>query len=177
MQRHRPTLYPSGSLTWGFFISKKFQKSAIHFSTDSYYSHNSRMEGRLCDLMRNNGCLCCRFYQTLQEEMDGDRPRKPDREILEGILWILKTGAQWHELPREYTPYQTCHRRFQEWAWLHVFEEILRVLAQNMVERGKMTDNRSLPVAIHLSSASPHEVTLVEKTLASRFTRDGRLNG
>ncbi len=32
-------------------------------------------------------------------------------------------------------------------------------------------DNRSLPVAIHMASATPHEVTLVAKTLASRFTR------
>ena len=67
------------------------------------------------------------------------RPRRPDRDILEGILWILKTGAQWHELPREHPPYQTCHRRFQEWARLGVFEEILRVLAENMKERGKIS--------------------------------------
>lgn len=66
------------------------------------------------------------------------RPRKPDRDILEGILWILKTGAQWNELPREFPPYQTCHRRFQEWARLGIFEEVLRVLAEHMMERGKL---------------------------------------
>lgn len=51
-----------------------------------------------------------------------------------------------------------------------------RGLEVGPTKRGKGTkimviaDNRSLPVAVHLSSASPHEVTLVEKTLASRFT-------
>jgi len=43
------------------------------------------------------------------------RPRKPDREVLNGILWVLRTGAQWKEMPKRYPPYQTCHRRFQEW--------------------------------------------------------------
>lgn len=42
------------------------------------------------------------------------RPRRDDLEVLEGILWVLKTGAQWKALPREYPPYQTCHRRLQE---------------------------------------------------------------
>ena len=44
------------------------------------------------------------------------RPRRDDREVLEGILWILRTGAQWEALPKgEYTPKSTCHVRFQEW--------------------------------------------------------------
>ena len=48
--------------------------------------------------------------------LDGrGRPRRDDREVLEGILWVLKTGAQWKALPREYPPYQTCHHRLQEW--------------------------------------------------------------
>lgn len=67
------------------------------------------------------------------------RPRRNDREILDGILWILKTGAQWHELPREYPPYQTCHRRFQEWAKRGVFEEVIRVIVEDLMKRGKMT--------------------------------------
>lgn len=67
------------------------------------------------------------------------RPRRSDREILEGILWILKTGAQWSELPKDkYPPYQTCHRRFQEWRRKGLFENILRALAEDMEHRGKI---------------------------------------
>lgn len=67
------------------------------------------------------------------------RPRRSDREILNGILWILKTGAQWSELPQpKYPPYQTCHRRFQEWTKKKVFENILTALAQDIEERGKI---------------------------------------
>ena len=42
------------------------------------------------------------------------RPWRDAREVLNGVLWILRTGAQWHDLPDRYPPYQTCHRRFQQ---------------------------------------------------------------
>ncbi|WP_448518267.1 transposase, partial [Rhodoflexus sp.] len=32
-----------------------------------------------------------------------------------GILWVLRTGAAWKDLPDRYPPYQTCHRRYQQW--------------------------------------------------------------
>ncbi len=37
------------------------------------------------------------------------------REVLNGVLWVLGSGAPWHDLPEHYPPYQTCHRRFQGW--------------------------------------------------------------
>src|SRR5436853_6648893 len=39
------------------------------------------------------------------------RPWQDTRGVLNGILWVLGTGAQWRELPKKYSPYQTCHRR------------------------------------------------------------------
>src|SRR3989454_7288407 len=42
------------------------------------------------------------------------RPWQDTRAVLNGILWVLGTGAQWRELPKKYPPYQTCHRRFQD---------------------------------------------------------------
>jgi len=43
------------------------------------------------------------------------RPARPAREILNGVLWILRSGARWADLPDRFAPYQTCHRRFQQW--------------------------------------------------------------
>jgi len=65
------------------------------------------------------------------------RGRRPtsSRRILNGILWILLTGAPWKDLPRKYPPYQTCHRRFQEWTKAGVFREIVRALAKDLKER------------------------------------------
>lgn len=43
------------------------------------------------------------------------RPRRDDRQLLDGILWLLRTGAQWSALPPAFGPKSTCHDRFQEW--------------------------------------------------------------
>ena len=64
------------------------------------------------------------------------RPRRDDREILDGILWILRTGAPWHDLPGRYSPHQTCYRRFREWIGSNVFAKILYAMAEDMRERG-----------------------------------------
>ena len=52
-----------------------------------------------------------------RQRKDGrGRPRKDLRDVLNGVLWILRAGAQWADLPDRYPPYQTCHRYFQEWS-------------------------------------------------------------
>ena len=66
------------------------------------------------------------------------RPRKPDRDVLNGILWVLRTGAQWKELPDRYPPYQTCHRRFQHWQRAGVLRDVLTRLAEDLRDRGKL---------------------------------------
>ena len=66
------------------------------------------------------------------------RPLRDNREILNGILWILRTGAPWKDLPGRYPSYQTCHRRFQFWVQNGVFEQILIKLAKDLKERGKI---------------------------------------
>ena len=58
--------------------------------------------------------------------------------MLNGVLWILGTGAQWRELPERYPPFQTCHRRFQQWVQARKLEKALRLLARYLRERGKL---------------------------------------
>ena len=58
--------------------------------------------------------------------------------MLSGVLWILGTGAQWRELPDRYPPFQTCHRRFQQWVRSGKLEKALRLLAKHLHERGKL---------------------------------------
>jgi transposase len=66
------------------------------------------------------------------------RPRQDDRPLLNGILWILRTGAPWPDLPDRYPPFQSCHRRFQEWIENGTFEQILTALADDLKERGHL---------------------------------------
>jgi transposase len=67
------------------------------------------------------------------------RPWRSSRYVLNGILWILRTGAQWADLPDRYPPYRTCHRRYQRWVREGLFERILEALAADLKERGGST--------------------------------------
>jgi len=66
------------------------------------------------------------------------RPWHDTRAVLNGVLWVLGTGAQWRELPEKYPPFQTCHRRFQQWIRSGKLEEALRLLAKRLHEQGKL---------------------------------------
>ena len=64
------------------------------------------------------------------------RPPNDSRAIVNGILWILRTGAPWADLPERYPPKSTCHRHFQRWTESGVFAKILTALAKDLKERG-----------------------------------------
>ena len=64
------------------------------------------------------------------------RPWRDGREVLNGILYILRTGAPWADLPDRYPPYQTCHRRFQQWVRSGVMKALLQALAEDLRVRG-----------------------------------------
>jgi transposase len=66
------------------------------------------------------------------------RPRIDNRAILNGVLWVMRTGAPWYDMPNRYPSYQTCHRRFQEWVRSGAFESILRKLVEDVKERGDL---------------------------------------
>ena len=59
----------------------------------------------------------------------GGRPRANDRKTLNGILWILRTGAQWEELPKRYGSHMTCWRRLRKWqedgTWERIWKTFL----------------------------------------------------
>jgi transposase len=68
----------------------------------------------------------------------GGRPWRDPRDVVNGVMWILRTGAPWADLPRRYPPYQTCHRRFQTWVEHGSIEKMLRRLAEDLRDRGKL---------------------------------------
>ena len=65
------------------------------------------------------------------------RPWRDTRAVVNGVLWILRTGAPWHDLPNRHPPYQTCHRRFQNWQRSGVLLKLLQKLAEDLRDRGE----------------------------------------
>ncbi|HVF67412.1 MAG TPA: transposase, partial [Pyrinomonadaceae bacterium] len=66
------------------------------------------------------------------------RPWREHREVINGILWILRSGARWKDLPGRFPPYQTCHRRFQQWVRAGALERAVRALAEALHRRGAL---------------------------------------
>jgi len=66
------------------------------------------------------------------------RPTQDLRAVFNGILWILRTGAPWKDMPQRYPPYQTCHRWFQRWVDQGVFKRIAQELVEDLYERGQI---------------------------------------
>src|SRR5438132_12810169 len=64
------------------------------------------------------------------------RPWEDRRTVLNGILWVLRTGAPWADVPERYPSYQTCHRRFLQWVRSGVMKGILETLALDLKARG-----------------------------------------
>lgn len=52
------------------------------------------------------------------------------------MLWVLKTGARWQDLPERYPSPATCHRRFQAWNRSGLLARALKALADDLVQRG-----------------------------------------
>ena len=76
---------------------------------------------------------------------DGRPGRKPipTRRVLEAVLWILNTGAQWHMLPQSYPNYKTVHRRFQSWCHSEVLRQVLTDVANELRDKGVLDEEES----------------------------------
>jgi transposase len=58
------------------------------------------------------------------------RPWIDSRRIVDGVLYVLRTGCQWKAVPREYGSGSTVHRRFQRWVEQGIWEAMWRLLLQ-----------------------------------------------
>ncbi len=74
----------------------------------------------------------------------GGRPRAPDRSALAGILFVLRTGIQWHEVPAELGCCgKTCWRRLGEWHAAGVWAGLHRVLLERLDDAGQLDWSRA----------------------------------
>ena len=90
-----------------------------------------------------------------RRRLDGrGRPWTDSRAVMNGVLWVLRTGAPWHDLPSRYPPYQTCHRRFQLWQRSGRLDRLLQRLAEDLRDRGKIDLSEAFVDATFASAKS-----------------------
>ncbi len=63
---------------------------------------------------------------------------QPHLPVINGIVWRIKTGAPWRDIPERYGPWQTCWDRFTRWSRIGLWHKILGVLQANKEEQGKI---------------------------------------
>ena len=76
-------------------------------------------------------------------------PRVNDRRVLNGIFWVLRSGAPWRDLPNNFGPYTTCYNRFVRWRRAGVWARIMSALAEAHDAAVQMIDTSIVRVHQH----------------------------
>ena len=82
------------------------------------------------------------FQQAIPAAKSGPgksgRPRADNRITFYGIMWVLRSGGRWKDMPKEFGSYQTCHRRHQEWVNSGVYEDVHRRMLKIAVKKRRI---------------------------------------
>lgn len=68
------------------------------------------------------------------------RPQRDRRQVVNGILWVLRTGSPWRDLPEEFGPFGTVFRLYDQWNDDGTLDEILMTLRAASVDVGAIDD-------------------------------------
>ena len=80
------------------------------------------------------------------------RPPEDNRNIINGILWRLRTGAPWRDVPEKYGNWNSIYRRFRRWCTSGVWESVAVTLAEMMADSGHYSID-STSIRAHVSAA------------------------
>ena len=80
------------------------------------------------------------------------RPPEDNRNVINGILWRLRTGTPWRDVPEKYGNWNSIYRRFRRWSATGVWESVAIALAETMAESGHYRID-STTVRAHVSAA------------------------
>ena len=71
-------------------------------------------------------------------------PRVDDRRVLNGIFWVLRSGAPWRDLPERYGPRTTCYNRFVRWRRAGVWDRLMDAITEAYDGDIQMIDSTSI---------------------------------
>src|SRR5580658_11165917 len=68
------------------------------------------------------------------------RTASDNRVFINGVLWVLRSGAHWHDLPERYGKWKSVHTRFSRWAKAGVWERVFEALTKDRDNQYLMLD-------------------------------------
>ena len=107
-------------------------------------------------------------------------PNKPrgvrrvnDRRVLNGIFWVLRSGAPWRDLPESFGPYTTCYNRFIRWRRAGVWGGIMNALAAKHDAAVQMIDTSIIRVHQHAACIARNKRQSMGRSRGGLTTRSG----
>ena len=101
------------------------------------------------------------------------RPAKPNRLMVEGIVWVLRTGAPWRDLPKRFGPWQSVYTRFRRWTRQGIWGRVLEKLAEQQDRESSLIDAtivRAHQDATGAKKGGPKRSVIPEEGRPRRYT-------
>lgn len=78
----------------------------------------------------------------IPRKLTGGRPPRDPREMLDGMLWLLRAGAPWRDLSAKFGPWQTIYHYFNEWRRTGVLDRVSEHLRLKLDHAGRIDWDR-----------------------------------
>jgi len=88
-----------------------------------------------------------------ERKPQGGRPAKNNRQRVNAMLWMVRSGAPWRDLPDYYGPWQSVYTRFRRWEKSGIFDQMLKTLAAHPDSESMMIDATIIRVHQHGAGA------------------------
>ena len=100
----------------------------------------------------------------LPAERTGRRghPVKDNRTMINGMVWIVRSGAAWRDLPERYGPWESVYSRFRKWTEDSILDNVFRVLTLDADEENLSID--STIIRAHQASAGAKRGATIPKS-------------
>jgi transposase len=114
-----------------------------------------------------------RLQPLLPPERSGKpgRPYRSHRDVIDGILWVKRTGAPWRDLPERYPPRGTCSGRLSQWQQDGTWERVLQALLAQADARGELA---WVHAAVDSTTVRAHQHAAGARRQPAKLRRNGK---